>query len=342
MMSSPIVLNTPEIGAGRFAPTPTGRLHLGNVRTAFIAWLGARSSNLRTILRIEDLDPKAIPKGCLEGVYDDLDWLGLDYDECPRLGGPVGPYRQSERFEQYDGILERLNRLGCLYPCWCSRKEVREAAIAPHASDEGPIYAGTCRPAQFSPVKNLNDLPKKNGRTPALRLSVDRAIELQGSQTVTFTDAVAGPQTFDLRKSIGDFVVRRVDGVAAYQIACAWDDLSMGCTQVLRGNDLLPSTVRQLLVIRLLNLPEPQYGHVGLVLSANGERMSKRDGATAIEELRRTGTNPATVIRHLARMTGLPDTSDLDHLTDAFRICNLRQSYFQADVRTGSLGENKR
>ncbi|MEE2755542.1 MAG: tRNA glutamyl-Q(34) synthetase GluQRS [Myxococcota bacterium] len=340
-MSSTLILNTPRIGAGRFAPTPTGRLHLGNARTAFLAWLGAQSENLRTILRIEDLDPKAIPKGCLEGIYDDLDWLGLTYDECPRVGGPVGPYRQSERFSQYDVILDKLNRLGCLYPCWCSRKEVRQAAIAPHASDEGPIYAGTCRPSHIGPLKNLDNLPKKNGRTPALRLDVRRAIELLDTPTMAFNDTVAGPQSFDLEGSIGDFVVRRVDGVAAYQIACAWDDIAMGCTQVLRGNDLLPSTARQLLVIRLLKLPEPQYGHVGLVLSATGERLSKRDGSTAIEEIRDVGIEPAMVIRHLARMTGLPDTSDLDHLTDAFRICDLRQTHFKADVRTGSLMEKK-
>ncbi len=333
--------NLPSRGAGRFAPTPTGRLHLGNVRTALIAWLGARASNLRLILRIEDLDPKAIPKGCLEGIYHDLDWLGLVYDECPRVGGPTGPYRQSERFSQYDEVLDELNRLGCLYPCWCSRKEVREAAIAPHASDEGPIYAGTCRPTRIEPIKCLDDLPEKRGRVPALRLNVERVIALQKASSITFNDLIAGPQSFDLRHTIGDFVVRRVDGVAAYQIACAWDDVVMGCTQVLRGNDLLPSTARQLMVLRLLNLPEPEYGHAGLVLSAAGDRLSKRDGATAIEDIRKSGIKPATVIRHLARMTGLPDTSDLDHLTDAFTICNLRQSNFQADVRTWSFEETK-
>ena len=144
----------------------------------------------------EDLDPKR-SRGCLEGIYEDLDWLGLRYDECPRRGGAVGPYRQSERFSQYDDVLARLGELGLLYPCWCSRKEVRAAAIAPHASDEGPLYAGTCRPAHMQVLGDLDRLPERKGRKPALRICVQTASQRLGDE-ITFDDQLAGFQTFDL------------------------------------------------------------------------------------------------------------------------------------------------
>ena len=313
----------PQRGAGRFAPTPTGDLHLGNVRTALCAWLSARARGLRNILRVEDLDPQAIPRGCLEGIYEDLDWLGLRYDECPRRGGAVGPYRQSERFAQYDDVLAQLGRLGLLYPCWCSRKEVRAAAIAPHASDEGPIYAGTCRPAKMQVLDDLDALPERRGRKPALRVCVRAASERLGNRTISFDDQLAGAQTFDLLDQIGDFVVRRTDGVAAYQVACAFDDVMMGCTEVVRGCDLLPSAARQILLIRLLELPEPRYGHVGLVLAPDGDRLSKRHRSTAVRDLRDNGLTAQHILRTLAVTCGLPNSSDLDLLTEAYGSCDL-------------------
>ena len=311
------------VGAGRFAPTPTGRLHLGNARTALLAWLAARSAGLRNILRIEDLDPKAIPAGCLEGQYADLDWLGLVYDESPQVGGHVGPYRQSERFHLYDGALAQLDALGVLYPCWCSRKEIQMAAVAPHASDEGPIYPGTCRPKTPQPLGALTDLPMRRDRKPALRLHVHAAMARLGVAQLTFEDRVAGHQSWDLMTAMGDFVVRRVDGVAAYQVACSWDDVAMGCSQVLRGADLLHSTARQCLIIDLLRLPRPTYSHVGLVVGADGARLAKRDGAIALSELRSRGVTASAVLSCLARLSGLPDTADLDHLTNAFKMSRL-------------------
>lgn len=272
------------------------------------------------MLRIEDLDPKAIPKGCLEGQYADLDWLGLRYDEGPNTGGPCGPYRQSERYPRYDGVLDALNARGLLYPCWCSRKEVRLATRAPHASDEGPVYAETCKPAQPTPLTALDDQPARRGRRPALRLDVTEALRQTGQSAIGFTDLIAGPQRFDVSDGIGDFVVRRVDGVAAYQIACSWDDVAMGCDLVLRGADLLASTARQLLILRVLQLPEPQYAHAGLVLTPTGTRLAKRDNATALETLRAAGVPASAVIRHLARLSGLPDSSDLGVLSAAFAI----------------------
>lgn len=309
-------------GAGRFAPTPTGRLHLGNARTALLAWLTARAAGLRTILRVEDLDPRAIPAGCLEEQYADLDWLGLRHDEDPRWGGPVGPYRQSDRFDRYAAALQALNALGVLYPCWCSRREVHDAARAPHASDEGPVYAGMCRPAE--PVAfDLDAVPQRNGRVAAIRLDVRRAMARLGWTDVRFADAVAGPQRFDLIDRMGDFVVRRKDGVGAYQVACALDDVDMGCTLVLRGADLLPSTARQLLLLGLWARPAPTYAHVGLVTDAAGNRLAKRDASIALAELRAAGTPPGDVVRLLARLSGLPDSPDLAELTAATRLAAL-------------------
>lgn len=310
-------------GAGRFAPTPTGRLHLGNMRTALLDWLATQSAGLRAVLRVEDLNPKAIPAGILEGQYANLAWLGLTYDEGPLTGGPAGPYRQSERYGQYAAVLAALDGLGLLYPCWCSRREVREAARAPHASDEGPVYAGTCKPAHVEPLGDLDALPSKRGRRPALRFDVAGALARLGASTLAYDDRLLGRQTFDMIERMGDFVVRRVDGIAAYQIACSWDDVAMGCTQVVRGADLVPSTARQLLVLRSLGLPEPTYAHVGLVMDHEGRRLAKRDDAIAVGELRAAGVSAARVLRLLARTSGLPDTADLDQLTAAFDLTRL-------------------
>jgi len=310
-------------GAGRFAPTPTGDLHLGNARTAVLAYLAARKEGLRNILRVEDLDPKAIPRDCLEGQYADLDWLGLEYDESPTLGGPAGPYRQSERYAQFDAVLRALDARGLLYPCWCSRKEVRMAARAPHASDEGPVYGETCKPTRCTPLGDFQALPRKRERAPALRLDVAGALASLGVDTLAYDDAVAGLQTVDLLASMGDFVVRRVDGVAAYQVACAWDDVAMGCTQVVRGADLLASAARQLLLIRILALPAPRYAHVGLVVDAEGQRLAKRDASIRLRDLRASGHTGPEVLRLLARISGLPDTADWDFLTDAFSLSKL-------------------
>lgn len=322
-MSALPLPDLPARGAGRFAPTPTGRLHLGNARTALLDWLASRAAGLRAVLRVEDLDPQAIPDGILEGQYADLDWLGLTYDEGPNSGGPVGPYRQSERYEHYAAVLRALDGLGLLYPCWCSRREVREAARAPHASDEGPVYAGTCKPTAMTPLGDLDALAKRRGRAPALRLDVAGALKRLGLARLAYDDVLAGPQTFDMVGRMGDFVVRRVDGIAAYQIACSWDDVAMGCTQVVRGADLIASTARQLLILRTLGLPEPTYAHVGLVVDHAGRRLAKRDGDIALTEMREAGADPGDVIRLLARISGLPDTADLGRLIDAFELKTL-------------------
>ncbi|MEE2786925.1 MAG: tRNA glutamyl-Q(34) synthetase GluQRS [Myxococcota bacterium] len=321
---NPHACNDAEIAAaGRFAPTPTGRLHLGNARTALLAWLSARSSGLRTILRVDDLDLAAMPKGCLQQQYADLDWLGLRFDEGPRVGGPRGPYRQSQRYALYGQTLQTLNERGLIYPCWCSRKEVQLAAAAPHASDEGPVYPGTCRPATTTTIDDLASLPVKRGRTPSLRINVAAAMAQLGDERLEFNDRVMGPQSYAMARMIGDFVVQRVDGLAAYQVACSVDDAAMVCGEVIRGLDLLPSTARQLLILRSLGLSEPDYGHVGLVVDHRGERLAKRNDAIALCELRKNGVTSDQVIRLLARLSGLPDTACLETLTNAFNPSTL-------------------
>ncbi|MEZ4467528.1 MAG: glutamate--tRNA ligase family protein [bacterium] len=315
-MSAALAL--PARGAGRFAPTPTGRLHLGNARTALLAWLDARRAGLRTVLRVEDLDPSAIPPGCLEEQLADLAWLGLRFDEGPEEGGPVGPYRQSERADLYRGALAALNAQALLYPCWCSRREVHDAARAPHASDEGPVYARTCAPRQRRPIADLDALPvRRGGRRRCASTWRRRWAAAPSSSSMTPSPATSASRWW--RPWATSIVLRR-DGVAAYQLACAWDDAAMGCTRVLRGADLLPSTARQRLPLRVLGLPEPVWAHVGLVVDAQGQRLAKRDGAIALAGLREAGVAPEVVRRLLARLSGLPDTADLDLLTEAFRL----------------------
>jgi glutamyl-tRNA synthetase len=305
---------------------------LGNLRTALLAWLSARAAGLRTIVRVEDLEPGASPPGVADAQLDDLAWLGLEFDEGPREGGPVGPYRQSERSSHYRRALEALNAQGLLYPCWCSRKEVLAATRAPHASDEGPIYPGTCRPAFLAPLADLDDLPRREGRRPALRVSVAAALEHAGYRAIDhtaiapeegvicLTDALSGRLEFRLGRDLGDFVVRRADGVAAYQLACAWDDYAMGCTLVVRGSDLLPSAARQALLLRALDLEVPRYAHVGLVLTATGERLAKRDGGHTLAELRQRGATPRDVVRLLAALSGLPPADTAAELVPHFSL----------------------
>jgi glutamyl-tRNA synthetase len=307
-------------GAGRFAPTPTGRLHLGNARTALLAWLWARASGLPNVLRVEDLDPAAVPAGAIEGIYADLDWLGLRYDEEPRSGGPVGPYRQSERFALYAPALADLNARGLLYACDCSRKEVAQAALAPHAGDEGPVYPGTCRPNAPAPLDTLGPILGPRGRPCALRLNVRAALDAIGAESLVFPDLVQGRVRADADTGLGDFVVRRADGLVAYQLACAFDDIAMGCSQVLRGVDLVTSAARQVLLLRVLGLPEPRYAHVGLVLDPEGQKLSKRDDAIALAELRAREVPPGRVLEVLAVLSGLPATAELDALARALVV----------------------
>jgi glutamyl-tRNA synthetase len=282
---------------GRYAPSPTGPLHLGNARTALVAWLHARAAGGAFVMRVEDLDGPRVRPGMEARILDELRWLGLDWDEGPDVGGPAGPYRQSLLAARYAAALDRLRGAGLAYPCFCSRAEIAASARAPHGpADEGPRYPGTCR--DLAP----DDVARRAAtRRPAWRLRVSPG-------TVSFEDLFHGPQSFDVDGTTGDFVVMRADGIAAYQLAVAVDDAAMGITDVVRGDDLLSSTARQLLLYRALGLPAPRFAHVPLVVGADGERLAKRHGALSLGELRERGVDPRAVAGLLAALCGLaPD-----------------------------------
>jgi glutamyl-tRNA synthetase len=278
---------------GRFAPSPTGDLHLGNARTALLAWLSIRARGGTFVLRMEDLDKPRERPGAAERILRSLRWLGLDWDEGPDVGGPFGPYVQSERLGLYDDAARRLVDAGLAYECWCSRKEVA-AASAPHPGEEGPRYPGTCR----VPDPQRAAARRAQGRMPAVRLRVP-------SEPIVFEDGIHGPQRIAVQDQVGDFVIRRADGVAAYQIAVVVDDAAMGITEVLRGDDLLSSTPRQILLYEALGLPVPSFLHVPLVVGPDGERLAKRHGAASLTELMERGEDPRAVCGALAELSGL-------------------------------------
>lgn len=285
---------------GRYAPSPTGALHVGNARTALLAWLQVRALGGRFVMRIEDLDRARNVKGGTDALLQDLRWLGLDWDEGPDVGGPCGPYLQSEREPIYEAALTRLAAQGRVFDCYCSRAEIAAAASAPHGpADDGPRYPGTCRHLAAETVA----AKQAAGRRPALRFRVEPG-------AVGFLDGVCGPQSHDVWGGVGDFVVRRADGIHAYQLAVAVDDALMGVTHVLRGDDLLTSTPRQLQLLEALGMPAPAYFHVPLLLGADGQRLSKRKGDINLGWLREHGVRPERLVAELARTCGLTEARE--------------------------------
>ena len=286
---------------GRFAPSPTGELHLGNARTALLSWLWARAAGGSYLLRVEDLDAPRVRPGMAEQQLEELRWLGLDWD------GEV--LRQSARAGAYDAAIARLG--DHVYECFCSRAEIA-AASAPHAlSDEGPRYPGTCRA-----LTRAQRDERRRLRAPSLRLRVPEG-------ATAFDDELAGAQSFDVQAQAGDFVLRRADGIHAYQLAVVVDDAESGVTQVLRGADLLPSTARQLLLYRLLGRPAPRWAHAPLLLSAAGERLAKRDGAVTLAALRAAGAGPAALVARLARLSGLAPRGSPAELVAGFSLAQV-------------------
>jgi glutamyl-tRNA synthetase len=275
---------------GRFAPSPTGDLHLGSAATALVAWCTARVAGGRLVLRVEDIDRPRVVAGAEARQLDDLHWLGLDWDEGPDVGGPHAPYRQSERSARYEDALARLAARDLLYYCDCSRAEIAAVASAPHAGDEGPRYPGTCR------AHGMRSRPWK--RPPAIRLRVP-------ARTVVVDDALQGRITQDVAREVGDFVLKRGDGIYAYQLACVVDDLAMGITEVVRGADLLGSAPRQVLLAELLGGTAPAFAHVPLVVAADGTRLAKRADGVTLREQREGGASPAGITALLARLLGL-------------------------------------
>lgn len=274
---------------GRFAPTPSGRMHLGNVFSCLMAWLSARSAGGRIVLRIEDLDPRAQDKAVADRLMADLEWLGLPWDESPHW--------QSERTDIYEDAVRRLDDLGLTYPCFCTRAELH-AATAPHASDGTYLYAGTCR--DLTPEQIAE---RSCRRAPATRLRVPDEDDPAG--TIEFCDLAYGPQREVLARECGDFLVRRSDGVFAYQLAVVVDDGLMGVNQVVRGRDLLGSSARQVYLARLLGLAAPAYGHVPLLTAPDGRRLSKRDQDLDLGALRQRGISSRRIVGALAAAAGI-------------------------------------
>ncbi len=281
---------------GRLAPSPTGALHLGNARSFLIAWLSARSQGGTVVLRMEDLDHPKVKRAAARQVMDDLTWMGLDWDEGPDQGGPRGPYVQTERTRWYREALDRLIAQRRVYPCTCTRRDVETAQAAPHAGDDGPRYAGICRAlAGRSYAAAAATLTPP--RLPAWRYAVE-------SGKVRFVDGFCGEQEQDVEAAVGDFVIARHAAGAGYMLAVVVDDAAMGITEVVRGDDLLPATHRQLLLYRALDLTPPAFVHVPLVVGENGLRLAKRHGDTRIAWLRERGEPADKVVGLLAWWCG--------------------------------------
>ncbi|MEZ4327822.1 MAG: tRNA glutamyl-Q(34) synthetase GluQRS [Polyangiales bacterium] len=291
----------------RYAPSPTGAMHLGHARTALLAWLRARSLGGRIVMRIEDLDPPRVKPGAADAILRDHTWLGLDWDE--------GPVYQSARTQAYEEALAQLARGGRIYPCTCTRKEI-EAALssAPHVGDPGGelVYPGTCRPDE---ARRAGPSAQPN-RPAALRF----VLCAEDAEHERFVDVVQGPVTAPLG---GDFVVRRSDGLFAYQLAVVVDDAAQGITEVLRGDDLLGSTPRQLALYAALGCTAPAFGHLGLVLADEGGRLSKRLGSVGIGDYVARGVPKERILGFLGGSLGLcgeGESATLDELLGRFEM----------------------
>lgn len=290
-----------SVPRGRFAPSPTGAIHLGNVWTALLAWLDARQRGGAFVLRMEDLDPDRSRPALAAQLLHDLRWLGLDWDEGPDVGGPYAPYVQDQRRARYAAALDELIVHDWVYACYCSRAEVRAAASAPHGTPQRERCPNACW--RLSPAEQ--QARHAAGRRPCLR------IRMPATPTpIRFDDLCYGPIEEDVAQAAGDFVVRRSDGVHAYQLAVVVDDGAMAITHVIRGADLLDSSARQIWLHQLLGYAAPRFGHVPLLIDPDGHRLSKRHGALAVAELRAAGRRPTEIIGWLACWAGLLPTPE--------------------------------
>jgi glutamyl-tRNA synthetase len=272
---------TPVVG--RLAPSPTGAQHVGNARTYLIAWLSARAQNGRVALRMEDIDSPRVKIGAAEAALDDLRWLGLDWDGAVVV--------QTERLPAYESALERLKASEVIYPCTCTRSDVERAASAPHLEHEGPIYPGTCAHRRVADADAITDRPY------AWRMRV-------GHESIGYDDGYRGQTTLNLHDLGGDFVVWKSAGTPAYQLAVVVDDAAQGVTEVIRGDDLAPSTPRQVVLYRALGLTPPRFTHVPLVVGPDGHRLAKRHGDTRLASLREAGVSAVALLGLLAWSCG--------------------------------------
>jgi glutamyl-tRNA synthetase len=272
----------------RLAPSPTGALHLGNARTFLINWLLARKKGWKVLLRIEDLDSPRVKAGADRALLEDFAYLGLDWDE--------GPIYQSARRNLYAAAIQKLLEMKLAYPCVCTRKEVDLAASAPHAEDGASVYPGTC-PGKFG---NVEEAAKMAGRSPAIRFAAP-------DKTIEFDDLFLGHQAFNVARQLGDFVIAKADGSAAYQLAVVVDDIAARVDRIVRGDDLLDSTPRQILLYQAMGEEKsiPQYCHVPLVVGPDGRRLAKRHGDTRLETYRKMGIKPSRLLALLAKWCGM-------------------------------------
>lgn len=271
---------------GRLAPSPTGLLHLGHARTFALAHARARATvgGGTLVLRLEDLDRARCREEFVAAIFEDLRWAGMRWDEGPDVGGPCAPYRQSARGALYRDALRRLAAAGWLYPCTCSRQDIARALSAPHPEDRGPLYPGTCRP------------PEPTAHADPATTGVNWRFRVPAHAVVTFTDGRLGPQRQVAGRDFGDFIVWRRDGFAAYELAVVVDDVAMGITEVVRGEDLLLSTGQQLLLYEALgHVVPPRFFHAPLVRDATGRRLAKRDVARSLRALRAAGIAPGAL-----------------------------------------------
>ncbi len=284
---------------GRFAPSPTGAIHLGNVWTALLAWLDARQRGGVFVLRIEDLDPDRSKGHLAEHLLADLRWLGLDWDEGPDVGGSYAPYTQNERRQLYDHALHTLAERDLVYRCYCTRAEIHAAAAsAPHGTEPRLHCANRC----WQSTAREQQARAAAGRQLALRVRTP-----QEPIPIDFTDACCGDVAEDVAQAAGDFVVQRADGVHAYHLAVVVDDGAMHITHVVRGADLLGSTARQIWLHKQLGSTPPQWAHVPLLVGPDEHRLSKRHASLAIAALRAHGVSAETIIGRLAHIGGLLD-----------------------------------
>jgi glutamyl-tRNA synthetase len=266
---------------GRIAPSPTGYLHLGHARTFWTAQERAEAAGGVLVLRNEDLDRDRCKPEFVSATFEDLRWFGFEWQEGPDIGGPFGPYNQSERYPIYRSALEKLGKAGVIYPCTCSRKDLQAAVRAPHAEDDNePIYPGTCRVRRKMEILNQNFCWR---------------FRVPDGEVISFSDGKLGVQQFVAGKDFGDFVVWRADEVPAYQLACVVDDAAMQITEVVRGADLLVSTARQILLYQALGLNAPRFYHCPLMTDEAGVRLAKRHDALSLRRLREQGESPSEI-----------------------------------------------
>ena len=302
----------------RFAPSPTGDLHLGSARTALFNWLFARGQGGEMVLRVEDTDPKRSSRELEDAILEDLRWLGLDWDEGPDIGGPHQPYRQSERGEIYREHAERLLQAGRAYPCYCTQEELEEKKERAQAEGRTPVYDGTCR--DLTPEERK--AKEAEGRRPALRFRVPDG-------EITFEDLLHGFMRFP-PDVIGDFLIVRSDGSAGFNFSVVVDDASMGITHVIRGEDHLTNTARHILLFDALGYSLPLYLHHSLLMGEDGAKMSKRHGATSVKEYRDIGYLPQALTNYLALLSWSPpegrEVLRMEELVKLFDIDDLSSS----------------